>query len=234
MVRFGRVLALSVSVIASVCLFWPREKFQWNLPSLASVNGSSLLRGPLLGEFVENASGEIAEIPNSQSETSDFSTTELKMLSTESQEFGTTFVDVISTSKLPEQMVVTSTDFQLDLPALPENLQGYCRCVKQGGHQPVGSTWYAEEEMKSLLSEMRDNLKIYLYPIEHHCKVSWAKKYGRFSGRVKKCCNENTCIQLKPQLATTCFSVPTLRTAKLFLGGFLRRLLKAAPSEFEK
>lgn len=178
MVRFGRVLALSVSVIASVCLFWPREKFQWNLPSLASVNGSSLLRGPLLGDFVENAPGAIAEIFNGQSETSDFSTTELKMLSTESQEFGTTS-DVISTSKLPEQMVVTSTDFQLDLPALPENLQGYCRCVQQGGHQPVESTWYAEEEMKSLLSEMRDNLKIYLYPIKHHCKVSWAKKCGQ-------------------------------------------------------
>ena len=183
MVRFGRVLALSVSVIASVCLFWPHEKFQWNLPSLASVNGSSLLRGP--SDFVENASGENGEILNSQSETSYFSTTELKMLSTELQEFGT--------SRLPEQMVVTSTDFQLDLPALPENLQGYCRCVQQGGHQPVGSTWYAEEEMKSLLSEMRDNLKIYLYPIKHHCKVSWAK-YGQFNGRAKTCCKENTCI----------------------------------------
>eukprot|EP00434_Breviolum_minutum_P029780 symbB.v1.2.026330.t1/scaffold2623.1/size98372/2 len=208
MVRFGRVLALSVSVIASVCLFWPREKFQWNLPSLASVNGSSLLRGPLLGEFVENASGEIAEIPNSQSETSDFSTTELKMLSTESQEFGTTFVDVISTSKLPEQMVVTSTDFQLDLPALPENLQGYCRCVNQGGHQPVGSTWYAEEEMKSLLSEMRDNLKIYLYPIKHHCKAHISQKGFRLERDIYELLSDSR-YRVKDPSEANLFYIPT-------------------------
>ena len=199
MVRFGRVLALSVSVIASACFFWhfSRDQLQWNLPLLASVNGSSLLRGPFLGESLENASGEIGEMLNNESKTY-FSTTQLNMLSTQSQEFGTTS-DVISTSKkLPEQMAVTSSAFQLDLPALPENLRGYCRCVQQGGHQPVG-TIYAEEEMKSLLSEMRDNLKIFLYPIKHHCKVSWAKSSAPKETtssmlRVKKCCNENTLV----------------------------------------
>ncbi|CAJ1386069.1 unnamed protein product [Effrenium voratum] len=64
--------------------------------------------------------------------------------------------------------------------AVPEvrtsTTQAFCRCAQLGGEQPPeGLRSFAQEELKNLLKEMRQKLRLFIYPINFHC--------GRFERR---------------------------------------------------
>lgn len=46
----------------------------------------------------------------------------------------------------------------------------FCRCSQTGGNKPPhGLESFAEEELKKLLEEMRQELRIYIYSVDFHC-----------------------------------------------------------------